>query len=456
MNNTFLKVLGVVAIIVLGAVLVGAITGGTLLFTSLLASDDALQGQEVEEELEGLIVTLADADGPAAEAGVMRGDILLRVDGEEVNSAEEILYILRGMKPGEEVALVIRRGEKEREIEVELGDKDERAYLGISVCCGERSALPHLDTGPAESKEGRQPLPRRFLNEFSGVLIMQVVEGSPAEEAGLQPGDVIFSLDGNRLGEDFNFAEAIAVHEPGEVVELGVRRPGQEESVVISVRLGESPDEPEVAYLGVFYRQIPEMGSLVPFAQGSHRKPGQRGERFFFHEDPHHDPGEGGEPFFFQMPKGIPYQRFLGPDRDLGPFQRFMHFQERPGALISEVFEDTPAEAAGLQPGDLIVEVEGDEISGFEGLVEALADYQPGDEVELTVYQHEGGGEKVTVILSKHPDDPDRAYLGVSIAQITIPEHMDEAGGFHFGPFHFDFDFEDFDFKKLLPDPEDA
>ena len=61
-----------------------------------------------------------------------------------------------------------------------------------------------------------------------------------------------------------------------------------------------------------------------------------------------------------------------------------------PGAVVEEVVEDSPAERAGLQPGDVIVALGGREVSGPDDLQDAVAARQPGDEVQLTLRR---GGE---------------------------------------------------------------
>ena len=69
---------------------------------------------------------------------------------------------------------------------------------------------------------------------------------------------------------------------------------------------------------------------------------------------------------------------------------------------------------AELQSRDLITAVDETEIGGFDELVAALANYSPGDEVNLTV-DRDGEAITTTVTLGAHPDDETKAFLGVSI-----------------------------------------
>jgi S1-C subfamily serine protease len=89
------------------------------------------------------------------------------------------------------------------------------------------------------------------------------------------------------------------------------------------------------------------------------------------------------------------------------------------GGLVSEVVSGGPAEDAGLEGGsdklrfqaaqyrtggDVILEVEGQDIVGPDDLAEVIASHAPGDEVTLTVL-HDGEREQVRLTLGKRPDD---------------------------------------------------
>jgi membrane-associated protease RseP (regulator of RpoE activity) len=220
-----------------------------------------------------------------------------------------------------------------------------------------------------------------------GAVIVEVMPDTPAEAAGLEAGDVILAVDDEALESGEELADVIAGYEPGDRVALEIRRPG-EGSMTVRVRLGEHPERDGAAYLGVTYS--------VAQMPGSQLGPRFRVEPF--------DPD--------QMPFALP---------DVGSME---------GALVMQVSEDSPAAAAGLQSGDLITALDGEAIEGPEGLTEAVADHQPGDEVTLTVYRLMGGEEReVRVTLAEHPDEAGRAYLGVAISGMFHMERFGEPGG---------------------------
>ena len=91
--------------------------------------------------------------------------------------------------------------------------------------------------------------------------------------------------------------------------------------------------------------------------------------------------------------------------------------RDRVGALIVEVLPGTPAEAAGLRPGDMIVSVDRQSLVGDRTLGDVIGAYRPGDEVALTVLRN-GRAQTIRVRLAAHPDDPGRAYLGVKATML--------------------------------------
>jgi len=95
----------------------------------------------------------------------------------------------------------------------------ERGWLGVSV--------QGLDASLAEGFG---------LEEATGALVASVSSGSPAEEAGLTPGDVILSLDGEPIDSPKALARRVASVEPSVTVELEVWRQGDLRSVAVELR----------------------------------------------------------------------------------------------------------------------------------------------------------------------------------------------------------------------------
>jgi S1-C subfamily serine protease len=113
---------------------------------------------------------------------------------------------------------------------------------------------------------------------------------------------------------------------------------------------------------------------------------------------------------------------FIGHQAAGRPAERIMPFApelpETPGlpagqgALVQEVVAGSPAEAAGVQVGDIITEVDGMPIDANHRLADVVSQYQPGDPVKITVWRA-GATKSITATLGENPQDSTRPYLGV-------------------------------------------
>jgi len=106
--------------------------------------------------------------------------------------------------------------------------KVERSWLGVSV----QEVTPEL----AESFGMKQP---------RGALVAQVIKGSPAEKAGLEPGDVIIAFAGAQIESSSDLPAAAALYGVGRKAEIKVLRNGKEETR--SLTLEAMPEEKELA-----------------------------------------------------------------------------------------------------------------------------------------------------------------------------------------------------------------
>jgi S1-C subfamily serine protease len=241
-NKRVLKVAGLMAVLVLVFV-VGAAAGGGIVFAAIRTGTFnhipvALAQQPASEP--GIVIAAVATDGPAAQAGLKRGDILLKINGEAVNNAQELVRSLGNLKSGDQVELTVLHGDEERTLTATLGDRNGQPYLGVSPCGG-------LPGGPG----------RVYLQMAGpGARIIEVVPDSPADKAGLKAGDLIAAVGGQKLDSEHSLADLIAQHKPGDSVTLEVTSPNQE-SREVTLQLGENPDKAGAAYLGVQYLPTP-------------------------------------------------------------------------------------------------------------------------------------------------------------------------------------------------------
>ena len=106
------------------------------------------------------------------------------------------------------------------------------------------------------------------------------------------------------------------------------------------------------------------------------------------------------------------------------------------GALVSSVEKDSPAGKAGLEPGDVILSVNGKEIAGSSELPPVIADIAPGESAKLQVWRKGGtrdvdvkvGAQKEEKVASAGGKDVDQGRLGLSLRQLT-PEERRQMDG---------------------------
>jgi S1-C subfamily serine protease len=329
---------------------------------------------------EGVIIFHVQAGSPAEAAGLVRGDIVLAVDGQPVNSFLEFSQVISGFQSGDTVNLKVLHGDEERQVEVTLDEKGSRAFMGVATCIGPLGEAMTLQDGPMVFDRELA-----FIHK-GGVVVTELVADGPAEKAGLKSGDRITHLDGEEIGVGTSLADKLEEYMPGQVVEVTIMRDGAEETM--KVELSEHPDKPGVPYLGIYYRPVgPEM--MLDFQRdGSH----------------------------FQLP-ALPFDEFQHGDQPPFFFHGMGEFQDLPegydrAIILGEVLADSPADQAGLQAGDLILVVEGEPVDTIQAFVEGIQAHKPGDEITLLVFR-EGEQIQVQATLAAHPDNADLGYLGV-------------------------------------------
>jgi len=165
-------------------------------------------------------------DSPAEKAKLKQGDVLLKVNGEEVNQANQVQSRIFRMSPGEKVTLTILRDSEERKVKVTLGElgadrvasaetpvEDQAEDLGLSVQPLTNDVAEHFEyTG-----EGR-------------LLITDVEPYGPAWERGIRKGDILLDIKigkikkwtGVKSVEDFK--KAMRDLSPGETALFRVER----------------------------------------------------------------------------------------------------------------------------------------------------------------------------------------------------------------------------------------
>lgn len=211
--------------------------------------------------------------------------------------------------------------------EEKAAESDGHGWLGVS--------LQRVSGGLAEALD---------LGEDDGVLIGQVMEKSPAEQAGLKSGDIVTQVDDAKVGTPTALRDAIAGMNAGDKVTVRYLRDGREQKA--QVTLGESPEPRTFA--------------------------GERMDRAFRGMDRVRDLRFAGKHGFL----GVMTQDL---DGDLGGY----FGAEKGGALVTEVVDESPAAKLGLRAGDVIVEIAGAPVEDAADLRSLVGREEEAEEVEV-------------------------------------------------------------------------
>ena len=216
------------------------------------------------------------------------------------------------------------------------------------------------------------------LEDDAGVLVSKVVEDSPAEAAGLQQGDLILTINGRDAVDSDRFTRRVRRIDAGETATLEILRKGR--PMDITVTLGEAPED-EFSW------------SSAPHVTT------KSGDAMFFGDDDAFVL-RGGAPQVLIERLGSGAQLGVnvhGLDEDLGSY-----FGTGTGVLVLSVQEDSAAEDAGIQSGDVILAIGEEEVTDTIELHEVLNDFEPGDEVAVRVMR-EKSEQTINVELGESP-----------------------------------------------------
>jgi serine protease Do len=232
--------------------------------------------------------------------------------------------------------------------QLEKGNRIARGYLGVTV----GDLTPELARGFG------------LGDGVKGAVVQDVVAKAPASKAGVKAGDVVLAVNGKAIEDRGQLTRAVAAISPGGTATLSLLRKGKKQE--ISVTVGTRPDEDALAR-----------------GDGAEGGEGESGDA-------------GGDAKGAKL--GLRLQG-ISPD-----MARQLKVEGDAGVLVSEVSPDGAAARAGVQRGDVILEVNQEAVTRPDQVVAAAAKAQPGDVVLLRVKR--GGNAAFIPVKIPDPETP--------------------------------------------------
>ena len=228
-----------------------------------------------------------------------------------------------------------------------------------------------------------------------GVLISDVIDGSPADKAGLRNRDIVLKMNGEAIADERDFTSRIRKAGPRADISLTIWRAGQ--TLDLHPTLTNAPlshrdyswswssdDDGDSAPRRRHFWSVEPMAPMPPMPP----MPPMAVEAPDFH-------GLRDFAMVFNGARGRLGVQLQELTPEIAPF---FDAPGDKGVLIWKVMDDSPAAKAGLKAGDVIVEVEGTKVDDTDDLHDALSDSDSGDKVAVTVLRH-GKSQTLTATL---------------------------------------------------------
>jgi serine protease Do len=178
---------------------------------------------------QGAIINLVEPNGPGAKAGLQVGDVITQLNGQPVNGANDLKLKVGEMRPGTTVHLKVVHNGTPRDVTIALGEQPENQQRAAAPGGQQQSLMQGVQV------QDLTPDIRQELNvpaDTKGVVVTEVAPGSPAEDAGLQRGDIIEQVNRHPVDSASQYEREVRMAGNQSVVLL-VNRGGATQFVVV-------------------------------------------------------------------------------------------------------------------------------------------------------------------------------------------------------------------------------
>ncbi|NLK66475.1 MAG: Do family serine endopeptidase [Campylobacteraceae bacterium] len=186
-------------------------------YIGVLIADLTKEQKEVYKNKEGALIVGVEDDMPAYKAGLKRGDLVIKADGKEIKSSNDLKNLIGSLDPNKKIELEYERGGKITKTEVVLGNLNATKGIVSST----KSSLDGLDL-----KDLDDEIIKKFnlKGVSNGVLVTNVKENSKASKSGFLHGDIIIQVGDKEVKNISEFNVALSQNSGGKTLVWVLRR----------------------------------------------------------------------------------------------------------------------------------------------------------------------------------------------------------------------------------------
>jgi S1-C subfamily serine protease len=178
----------------------------------------------------GVIVREIVEKSPAARAGLRTGDVIVSINDKAVTDSNRLRNLIAFTSPGERMKLTVLRGGQRVEVVAEIVDQTSgRAMDSGGLVLREVGLVVRSVDGAIARRLG-------YSADLHGAVVLEVIEGGKGEEAGLVPGDVIMSANGDEVRSAEDVARVVGAISRNANVSVEFARAGRKWATEIKGR----------------------------------------------------------------------------------------------------------------------------------------------------------------------------------------------------------------------------
>jgi serine protease Do len=175
----------------------GKVTRGWLGVSVQDITEDIAKSMKLKDRNGALIADVFKGD-PADKAGLKSGDVVIEINGKKVKDTHDLLLMIAGFRVGETVTVKVVRDGQDKSISITVAERKDQAEIADRQS-GQAYGMVVQEITPEIAKH-------LGLSMKKGVIVVDVQEGSTAEEVGIQPQDIILQINKNKIEsmKDYN------------------------------------------------------------------------------------------------------------------------------------------------------------------------------------------------------------------------------------------------------------